>query len=40
MAYPRDYEKRYEPDVRRPVRVLGVHRDVRVVTEYSPQGGT
>ncbi|MET9830918.1 ArsO family NAD(P)H-dependent flavin-containing monooxygenase [Streptomyces sp. NPDC006385] len=27
VAYLRDYEKRYELDVRRPVRVLGVHRD-------------
>lgn len=39
VTYLRDYEKRYELDVQRPVRVLGVHRDgqlLRVETDSRP----
>ncbi|MFE9172468.1 ArsO family NAD(P)H-dependent flavin-containing monooxygenase [Streptomyces kebangsaanensis] len=38
VAYLRDYEKRYELDVRRPVRVLGVHRDGRLLRVETDSG--
>jgi putative flavoprotein involved in K+ transport len=38
VAYLRDYEKRYELPVRRPVRVLGVHRDGGLLRVESDSG--
>jgi putative flavoprotein involved in K+ transport len=38
VAYLRDYEKRYELPVHRPVRVLGVHRDGELLRVQSDSG--
>ena len=38
VAYLRDYEKRYELPVQRPVRVLGVHRDGKFLRVESDLG--
>ncbi|MGW0821360.1 ArsO family NAD(P)H-dependent flavin-containing monooxygenase [Streptomyces sp. NPDC002845] len=38
VAYLRDYEKRYELPVRRPVRVLGVHRDGQLLRVETDSG--
>ncbi|MGW7721175.1 FAD-dependent oxidoreductase, partial [Streptomyces chartreusis] len=40
VTYLRDYEKRYELDVRRPVRVLGVHRDAGRQLRVETDSGT
>ena len=38
VAYLRDYEKRYELPVHRPVRVLGVHRDGELLRVQTDSG--
>ncbi|GHG99072.1 monooxygenase [Streptomyces lanatus] len=40
VTYLRDYEKRYGLDVRRPVRVLGVHRDASQLLRVETDSGT
>ncbi|MFC8244534.1 ArsO family NAD(P)H-dependent flavin-containing monooxygenase [Streptomyces chartreusis] len=40
VTYLRDYEKRYELDVRRPVRVLGVHRHAGQQLRVETDSGT
>ncbi|MFC5219915.1 ArsO family NAD(P)H-dependent flavin-containing monooxygenase [Streptomyces coerulescens] len=40
VTYLRDYEKRYELDVRRPVSVLGVHRDADQLLRVETDSGT